>query len=202
MAFARRQNLEVEYLPINELVEEMRELLERSVGSTVNLTFDFAPDVWPVMADASQVQTAILNLAINARDAMPEGGELRIATGNSLVDGAADEMDLVAGDYATLSVEDTGTGMSDSIKARLFEPFFTTKEVGKGTGLGLAQVYGFVRQSGGDVRVESMVGRGTKITILLPRAVAAVEAEAALSRVAEKPPNDPVCRASLVHEGR
>jgi PAS domain S-box-containing protein len=181
MAFARRQNLEVEYLPINGLVEEMRELLERSVGSAITLAFDFAPDVWPVMADASQVQTAILNLAINARDAMPEGGELRIATSNSLIDGAADKMDLVAGEYATLSVSDTGTGMSDVVKARLFEPFFTTKDVGKGTGLGLAQVYGFVRQSGGDVRVETVLGQGTKITILLPRAVATVEPEAVLS---------------------
>ena len=180
MAFARRQNLEVEYLPINELVDEMRELLERSVGSAVSLTFDFAPDVWPVLADASQVQTAILNLAINARDAMPEGGELRIATGNWLIDGSADELDLAAGDYATLSVADTGTGMSDAVKTRLFEPFFTTKDVGKGTGLGLAQVYGFVRQSGGDVRVESVLGQGTKITILLPRAVAPVEAAAAV----------------------
>jgi signal transduction histidine kinase len=180
MAFARRQNLEVEYLPINELVDEMRELLERSVGSAVSLTFDFAPDVWPVLADASQVQTAILNLAINARDAMPEGGELRIATGNWLIDGSADELDLAAGDYATLSVADTGTGMSDAVKTRLFEPFFTTKDVGKGTGLGLAQVYGFVRQSGGDVRVHTVLGKGTKITILLPRAVETVGEEAAV----------------------
>jgi PAS domain S-box-containing protein len=180
MAFARRQNLEIEYLPINQLIEEMRELLERSVGSAITLTFDFAPDVWPVMADASQVQTAILNLAINARDAMPEGGELRIATRNSPIGGTADELDLAAGEYATLSVADTGTGMSDAVKARLFEPFFTTKDVGKGTGLGLAQVYGFVRQSGGDVQVESVLGRGTKITILLPRAVAPVEAAAAV----------------------
>jgi signal transduction histidine kinase len=132
------------------------------------------------MADASQVQTAILNLAINARDAMPEGGELRIATRNSPIGGTADELDLAAGEYATLSVADTGTGMSDAVKARLFEPFFTTKDVGKGTGLGLAQVYGFVRQSGGDVQVESVLGRGTKITILLPRAVAPVEAAAAV----------------------
>jgi PAS domain S-box-containing protein len=180
MAFARRQNLQLDYLPINTLVEEMRELLERSVGSAVSLTFDFARDVWPVMADASQVQTAILNLAINARDAMPEGGSLRIATGNVLICGVADGTDLAPGDYATLSVEDTGTGMSDAVKARLFEPFFTTKDVGKGTGLGLAQVYGFVRQSGGDVRVHSVLGEGTKITILLPRAMETVADEAAV----------------------
>ncbi len=180
MAFARRQNLQLDYLPINELLQEMRELLERSVGSAVTLTFDFAPDVWPVMADASQVQTAILNLAINARDAMPEGGTLRIATGNTLVCGSVDGTDVPPGDYATLSVEDTGTGMSDDVKGRLFEPFFTTKEVGKGTGLGLAQVYGFVRQSGGDVRVDSVLGRGTKITILLPKAVETANEAAAV----------------------
>jgi len=179
MAFARRQNLQVEHLPINTLVEEMRELLARSVGGMVTLAFDFAPDAWPVMADASQVQTAILNLAINARDAMPEGGSLRISTGNTLIETSPPGTDLAPGEYVTLTVEDTGTGMTEEVKERLFEPFFTTKEVGKGTGLGLAQVYGFVRQSGGDVRVCSGLGKGTTITILLPRAVEAVAEDAA-----------------------
>lgn len=174
MAFARKQNLEVEYLPLNTLVRDMQELLERSVGSSVRLSYDLAPDAWPVMADANQVQTALLNLTINARDAMPGGGTLRIATGNATVH--ADEADLSAGDYAALSVRDNGTGMTQDVQSRLFEPFFTTKEVGKGTGLGLAQVYGFVRQSGGGVRVHSAVGEGTCITILLPRATAAAEA--------------------------
>ena len=168
MAFARKQNLQIEYLPLNMLVREMHELLERSVGASVRLVYEFAPDVWPVMADASQVQTALLNLAINARDAMPGGGTLRIETGNQCLANA--EADLPAGEYAVLSVQDTGTGMSDEVQARLFEPFFTTKDVGKGTGLGLAQVYGFVRQSGGGVRVHSVVGQGTTFTILLPRA--------------------------------
>jgi PAS domain S-box-containing protein len=171
MAFARKQNLQVEFLPLNTLVGDMQELLERSVGAAVRLSYDLAPDVWPVMADASQVQTALLNLAINARDAMPGGGMLRIASGNVCVEDP--EADLPAGDYATLTVQDNGTGMSEEVQARLFEPFFTTKEVGKGTGLGLAQVYGFVRQSGGTVRVRSVVGKGTTITIMLPRAVAA-----------------------------
>ncbi|MEA2737323.1 MAG: hypothetical protein QOH05_630 [Acetobacteraceae bacterium] len=171
MAFARKQNLQVEFLPLNTLVGDMQELLERSVGAAVRLSYDLAPDVWPVMADASQVQTALLNLAINARDAMPGGGTLRIASGNVCVEDP--EADLPAGDYATLTVQDNGTGMSEEVQARLFEPFFTTKEVGKGTGLGLAQVYGFVRQSGGTVRVRSVVGKGTTITIMLPRAVAA-----------------------------
>jgi PAS domain S-box-containing protein len=168
MAFARKQHLRMEYLPLNTLVREMHELLERSVGGAVRLEYDMAPDAWPVMADASQVQTALLNLAINARDAMPSGGTLRIASGNLCVEDA--EADLPAGEYATVVVQDTGTGMSEEVQARLFEPFFTTKEVGKGTGLGLAQVYGFVRQSGGTVRVHSVVGEGTTITILLPRA--------------------------------
>jgi PAS domain S-box-containing protein len=168
MAFARKQHLRMEYLPLNTLVREMHELLERSVGGAVRLEYDMAPDAWPVMADASQVQTALLNLAINARDAMPSGGTLRIASGNLCVEDA--EADLPAGEYATVVVQDSGTGMSEAVQARLFEPFFTTKEVGKGTGLGLAQVYGFVRQSGGTVRVHSVVGEGTTITILLPRA--------------------------------
>jgi PAS domain S-box-containing protein len=168
MAFARKQHLHVEFLPLNTLVRDMQELLERSVGAAVRLTYDLVPDVWPVMADANQVQTALLNLAINARDAMPAGGSLLIETGNLCL--ADSEADLPAGEYAALSVVDSGTGMSEEVQARLFEPFFTTKDVGKGTGLGLAQVYGFVRQSGGGVRVCSTVGQGTTITILLPRA--------------------------------
>jgi PAS domain S-box-containing protein len=168
MAFARKQNLQIEYLPLNTLVNDMKELLGRSVGAAVRLTYDLTPDVWPVMADANQVQTALLNLAINARDAMPDGGTLRIATGNLCISGA--DEDLLPGGYASLTVQDNGTGMTEEVQARLFEPFFTTKGVGKGTGLGLAQVYGFVRQSGGNVRVHSIVGEGTTFTILLPRA--------------------------------
>lgn len=168
MAFARKQNLQIEYLQLNTLVQEMRDLLEHSVGAAVTLQYDLAPDAWPVMADADHVQTALLNLAINARDAMPDGGTLRFATGNTLL--AEGDTELAAGAYATLTVQDDGTGMSQDVQGHLFEPFFTTKEVGKGTGLGLAQVYGFVRQSGGTVRVRSVVGAGTTFTILLPRA--------------------------------
>ncbi len=174
MAFARRQTLHVEHLPLNTLVQEMQELLERSVGTSIRLTYDLAADVWPVMADANQMQTALLNLAINARDAMPNGGTLRIASGNLVV--KETDADLAAGDYATVVVTDDGTGMPEEVKTRLFEPFFTTKEVGKGTGLGLAQVYGFIHQSGGSVRVQSVVGEGTTITILLPRTSVPTEA--------------------------
>jgi signal transduction histidine kinase len=168
LAFARKQNLHVAYLPLNPLVRDMQELLQRSVGASVRLVFDLADDVWPVMADANQVQTALLNLAINARDAMPDGGTLRINCGNTCVE--TTETDLPAGEYAALSVQDNGTCMTEELQKRLFEPFFTTKEIGKGTGLGLAQVYGFVRQSGGMVRVHSVLGQGTTFTILLPRA--------------------------------
>jgi PAS domain S-box-containing protein len=182
MAFARKQNLLVEYLPLNTLVRDMQELLERSVGAAIRLVYDLASDTWPVMADANQVQTALLNLAINARDAMPAGGTLRIASCNLCVERA--EADLAAGEYVALTVQDNGTGMTEEVQARLFEPFFTTKEIGKGTGLGLAQVYGFVRQSGGTVRVHSVVNEGTTITILLPRSVAAEpEGETAASEV-------------------
>jgi PAS domain S-box-containing protein len=178
MAFARKQNLHVEYLPLNTLVREMQELLERSVGRAIHIVYELAPDTWPVMADANQVQTALLNLAINARDAMPDGGTLRIASSNVLVDES--DADLAPGAYASLTVQDNGTGMSEEVQVRLFEPFFTTKEVGKGTGLGLAQVYGFVRQSDGSVRVRSALGQGTTITILLPRAVAEAAGESAV----------------------
>ena len=175
-AFARKQNLQAAYLPLNELVGDMRELLEQTVGASVQLVNDLADDLWPVMADAKQLQTALLNLAINARDSMPDGGTLRIGSGNTCVEVA--ETDLPEGEYATLSVQDNGTGMTEAVQKRLFEPFFTTKGVGKGSGLGLAQVYGFVRQSGGTVRVYSALGEGTTVTILLPRATA-TDAESA-----------------------
>ena len=171
LAFARKQHLHMEHLPLNTLVRDMNELLARSAGSSVRLVYDLADDVWPVMVDASQMQTALLNLTINARDAMPNGGLLQVGSFNTCVEVA--DADLPAGDYATLTVQDHGTGMTEAVQKQLFEPFFTTKDVGKGTGLGLAQVYGFVRQSGGAVRVCSVLDEGTTITILLPRAVSA-----------------------------
>ena len=152
----------------------MKELLERSVGAEVRLIYDLTPDAWPVMADANQVQTALLNLAINARDAMPDGGTLRIATGNAVHPrsrgGTAGRATMRA-----LASRTPAPACPEEVRARLFEPFFTTKDIGKGTGLGLAQVYGFVRQSGGSVRVHSVVGEGTTFTILLPRRVASAD---------------------------
>jgi PAS domain S-box-containing protein len=175
MAFARKQKLHVEHIALNTLVGDMVELLERSVGASVKLSLDLCAEAWPVLADATQVQTALLNLAINARDAMEDGGTLWISTGNEVVAAPGNDQMLPAGEYGTLCVRDSGSGMSEEVLGRLFEPFFTTKEVGKGTGLGLAQVYGFVRQSGGDIRVSSKLGRGTSIRLLLPRALAATD---------------------------
>jgi signal transduction histidine kinase len=170
LAFARMQNLRPSHLQLDSLVREMRVLLEQSAGASVCVAYDLADDIWPAMADANQVRMSLVNLVINARDAMPDGGTVRIGSRKLGVNVA--ETDLAAGEYVTLTVQDNGTGMSEAVQKRLFEPFFTTKGVGQGTGLGLAQVYGFVRQSGGTVRVDSVAGEGTTVTILLPRASA------------------------------
>src|SRR6185437_13663131 len=137
-------------------------LASSTLGRRVRIETDLAPDLWPALADPSQVEAAILNLALNARDAMPQGGVLSLATGNETVTDPD-------GDYVRISVSDTGVGMSNEVLARAFEPFFTTKE-GKGSGLGLSVVYGLARQSGGTVRIRSAVGGGTTVALLLPRA--------------------------------
>jgi two-component system NtrC family sensor kinase len=167
LAFARRQPLAVARLDLNDTLRQMVELIARTVGSMVRVETDFAPDLWPVDADATQLELAVINLAINSRDAMPEGGVLRVRTfKTTLTDGGAGE----AGDFVGLEISDTGTGMPPEILARAFEPFFTSKGPGKGTGLGLSLVYGFARQSGGSASIRSEVGRGTTVTLLLPRA--------------------------------
>ena len=167
LAFARRQPLAVARLDLNDTLRQMVELMARTVGSKVRIETDFAPDPWPVDADATQLELAVINLAINSRDAMPEGGVLRVRTFTTiLTDGGAGE----AGDFVGLEITDTGTGMPPEILARAFEPFFTSKGPGKGTGLGLSLVYGFARQSGGSASIRSEVGRGTTVTLLLPRA--------------------------------
>jgi PAS domain S-box-containing protein len=167
LAFARKQELELVPVPLNELVLGMRELVERSIGSLVRIEYELADALWPALADANQMQAALLNLAINARDAMPEGGTLTIRTRNLARHGTGT---LTHGAYVEVAVSDTGTGMSDAVRERVFEPFFTTKEAGRGTGLGLPQVYGFVRQCGGDVVLETALGQGTTVRLLLPRA--------------------------------
>ena len=174
LAFARKQHMQAEPTDLNALVSGMGDLLVRSIGATVRIETSLQPGLWPAMVDAGQVELIILNLALNARDAMPEGGLLRIATKNSGHDDPARPRALgLAGDFASVTVSDTGTGMLDEVKAKAFEPFFTTKPPGAGTGLGLSQVYGVTRQLGGHVDIESHVGEGTTIRIYLPRAAEA-----------------------------
>jgi CheY-like chemotaxis protein len=148
---------------VRQQVEAIREVLETGAGSTIRLTLEYDRDLWPVIADVSELETALVNLVINARDAMPAGGTVKIAAHN-VAAGQPDARDLVA-----ISVADTGQGIAPDVLDRIFDPFFTTKPVGKGTGLGLSQVHGFAHQAGGTVKVESELGQGTKLTILLPR---------------------------------
>jgi PAS domain S-box-containing protein len=173
LAFSRQQPLDPKTVDANRLIEAMTELLSRTFGETITVETLLAPDLWAIRADPAQLESAILNLSVNARDAMPSGGKLTIETSNVAVDGTReDEQGMPPGDYVRLAVTDTGDGMSAETMARAFDPFFTTKPVGKGTGLGLSQVYGFVRQSGGHVRLQSQLGVGTTSNIYLPRAAA------------------------------
>ncbi|MFC4594321.1 response regulator [Sphingobium tyrosinilyticum] len=169
LAFARRQKLEPEVINVASLAGSVADLLEHSLGGLVELKWDVRSDIGRVYADPTQLELALMNLIINARDAMPEGGVVTISAMNAQIDEAHASKDLVAGDYIVLTVEDEGTGISPEILDQVLEPFFTTKAVGKGTGLGLSMVYGFARQSGGSVRVESEVGIGTSVSIWLPQ---------------------------------
>ncbi|HVC59926.1 MAG TPA: ATP-binding protein, partial [Acetobacteraceae bacterium] len=145
-------------------------LLQRSLGGLLQVTMELDPALWPGRADPTHLESMVLNLAINARDAMPNGGTLRIATRNLAAAPAGMAPELEPGDYAVIAVIDTGTGMPRQVQERAFEPFFTTKEIGKGSGLGLAQVFGLARQFGGTARLQSATGRGTTVEIFLPRA--------------------------------
>ena len=183
LAFSRRQTLDPRPVNANRLVADLEELVRRSVGPAVEIEVVGAAGLWPVMVDANQLENALLNLCINARDAMPGGGRLTIETANKwLDDRAAGERDLPAGQYVSLCVTDTGTGMSREVSARAFDPFFTTKPLGEGTGLGLSMIYGFVRQSGGQVRIYSEVGEGTTMCLYLPRHYGDAEAAEGLTR--------------------
>jgi CheY-like chemotaxis protein len=157
LAFARKQPLEARVLNVNEAVKRAAAMLERTVGEHIALQTSLAEDLWPALADPSQLEDAIINLAVNARDAMPKGGDLALETANVRLDEvcAAGRTDVPPGDYVAVFVTDSGTGMPPEVIERAFEPFFTTKEVGRGSGLGLSMVYGFVRQSGGHVRIDS-----------------------------------------------
>jgi PAS domain S-box-containing protein len=202
LAFARRQPLKPEYTNLNALVPGMRDLIQKSVGEAVQVEIRLAEELWPIWADANQVESALLNLAINSRDAMPEGGRLTVETSNTHLDAAyiGSEPEVQPGDYVMLAVTDTGTGMSPNVLARAFEPFFTTKPVGQGTGLGLSQLYGFAQQSGGHVRIESEVGRGTSVKLYLPRHHGAEETRAVVDASPESPPQAPRPGTILVVE--
>jgi PAS domain S-box-containing protein len=171
LAFSRRQTLDPKPTNINRLIGSMEDLIRRTVGPNVELEVVGAGGIWSTRVDASQLESALLNLCINARDAMsPNGGRLTIETANKWLDElAARDLELPAGQYVSLSVTDTGSGMPPDVIAKAFDPFFTTKPLGQGTGLGLSMIYGFVRQSGGQVRLDSEVGRGTTATLYLPR---------------------------------
>jgi PAS domain S-box-containing protein len=171
LAFARRSHLEPEVVNLNDFVLGLTDMLHRTMGSTISLSNALTPRLWSTRIDPSQVESAIVNLAVNARDAMPNGGRLIIETGNVSVDAAMSEdlEGLPPGEYVRLSVADTGEGMPASVRERAFEPFFTTKEQGRGTGLGLSMIYGFAKQSGGHATIYSEIGRGTTVNIYLPR---------------------------------
>jgi PAS domain S-box-containing protein len=171
LAFSRRQPLQPKLIAVNELVNGMSELLHRSLGETIGVETVLAAGLWKTEVDPNQLESALLNLAVNARDAMPDGGKLTIETANAHIDEgyALVHAEVAVGQYIVVSVSDTGCGMDKEIMSRVLEPFYTTKEPGKGTGLGLSQVYGFVKQSGGHVKLYSEPGHGTTVKIYLPR---------------------------------
>ncbi|GGF15605.1 hypothetical protein GCM10011611_21760 [Aliidongia dinghuensis] len=178
LAFSRKQHLSPEVVDLNRLIGNMTEMLRSTLGGTIGVELALRPSLWPALVDPVQLELVLLNLAINARDAMPTGGTLTISTDNIAIDSRSDlsPSDLSLGDYVLIAVADTGTGMTEDVLARAFDPFFTTKPPGKGTGLGLSQVYGMVQQSGGVVRIETVLERGTTVRIHLPRVEAAAEA--------------------------
>ncbi|WP_424133899.1 PAS domain S-box protein [Roseomonas chloroacetimidivorans] len=186
LAFARRQTLDPKATDANRLIEDMGELVRRTTGPAVQVRTLLHPHLWPTLCDANQLENALLNLCINARDAMPEGGQLTIETDNLVME-AHHTTELPPGDYVAVTVSDTGVGMSPDVLERAFEPFFTTKPLGQGTGLGLSMVYGFARQSDGLVRIRSELGKGTAISILLPRHQGSAEAGEELPESAEAP---------------
>ena len=181
LAFSRRQSLDSRALEVNALIGSIEDLLRRTLGERVTIILDLDAEVWTAIGDANQLESAMLNLAINARDAMPDGGRLTIGTANAKLarDFTDDYPDLMPGEYIKITVADTGVGMSPQVMRRVFEPFYTTKPIGQGTGLGLSMVYGFAQQSKGHVALESRIGSGTTVTLYLPRFNAETNAEGA-----------------------
>jgi len=171
LAFGRRQSLDPKPVDVNHLIVSIEDLLRRTLGENITIATALEPALWPAFSDANQLESALLNLIINARDAMPEGGKLTIHTRNSELIGhdpnAGDG--LAAGEYIEIAISDTGTGMTPEVLEKVFDPFFTTKPIGQGTGLGLSMIYGFIRQSNGYIQIDSTVGKGTSIALYLPR---------------------------------
>jgi signal transduction histidine kinase len=184
LAFSRRQKLEPKPVDLNDTVAGLRDLLHSTMGGSVRVETILAPRLWPAMIDPTQIELVILNLAINARDAMAVGGALTVETANVTLGKPQRPEEPTAGEYVMVSVADTGAGMNDQVLAKAFEPFFTTKEVGKGSGLGLSQVFGLAKQSGGGVRIDTRVGEGTAVKVYLPRASAP---QKTLERAAGRP---------------
>jgi PAS domain S-box-containing protein len=177
LAFARRQPLDPRPVDVNKLIASMEDLLRRSIGEAVAMEFSPASGLWLTFCDRNQLETVLLNLAINARDAMPAGGKLAIGTRNTKIDAVSSRyLDLKPGEYVCMTVADTGSGMTADVIARAFDPFFTTKPIGQGTGLGLSMVYGFAKQSDGHVRIDSVPGQGATVELYLPRHAGSAEA--------------------------
>ncbi|HWE74531.1 MAG TPA: PAS domain S-box protein [Stellaceae bacterium] len=170
LSFARKQELAIERVDVNKQIASICEMLPRTLGPTAKIETRLAADTGSTLTDPNQLELAILNLAINARDAMPGGGVLTISTGVLGAETAHERWQLIGGDYITIAVGDTGSGMTEEVRSRVFEPFYTTKDIGKGSGLGLSMVYGFVQQSGGSIAIESEPGQGTTVRLFLPRA--------------------------------
>jgi PAS domain S-box-containing protein len=189
LAFARRQSLDPKPIDVNHLVVSMEDLLRRTLGENIAISTALEPVLWPAFSDANQLESALLNLVINSRDAMPEGGKLTISTRNAelIGSGTSDDEGFSPGDYVEISIADTGTGMAPEVLEKVFDPFFTTKPIGQGTGLGLSMIYGFVRQSNGHISVDSTVGQGTMITLYLPRHYEAEDEVSASAAPSEAP---------------
>ncbi|MGA7809214.1 response regulator, partial [Bradyrhizobium sp.] len=204
LAFSRRQTLRPQVLDLGDELSDLTMLLRRLIGEKVKLDFVHGRDLWPVKVDVSQFEQVIVNLAVNARDAMPDGGRLTVRTANV---SALDSIQLAhkgmpAADYVRIDIQDTGTGIPADIRDKIFEPFFSTKEVGKGTGLGLSTVYGIIKQTGGFVYVDSEEGKGTSFHIFLPRHVVEQEVEApATNGAAREAPAGAKPRADMTGQG-
>ncbi|KPY56951.1 PAS protein [Pseudomonas syringae pv. solidagae] len=190
LAFSRRQTLSPRVTDVNGLIHDMEELIARTVGPEIDIKVVAHDDLWPALIDHAQLESSLLNLCLNARDAMPNGGRIIIETANASLEECTDpDHGIPAGEHLSIRVTDTGIGMSPDIAAKAFEPFFTTKAIGAGTGLGLSMVYGFVRQSGGQIRVESVEGQGTSVVMHLPRYTADNAPRAVEPEVIEEPPH-------------